>query len=60
MCKNFKTCEKTAAATATTKNFNNLNSKSITDTKKLWMTIKLIFSNKSKTANTIILHENHR
>ena len=41
------------------KYFKNLNSKSITDTKKFWMTVKLLFSNKSKTAN-IILNENHR
>ena len=40
--------------------FNNLNSKSITDTKKFWKTVKPLFSNKSKTANTIILHENNR
>ena len=37
--------------------FNNLNSKSITDTKKFWKTVKPLFSNKSKTANTIILHK---
>ena len=38
--------------------FNNLNSKSITDTKKFWKTVKRLFSNKVKTANTIIIHEN--
>ena len=37
-----------------------LNSKSITDTKKFWMTVKVPFSNKSKAVNTIIFHENHR
>ena len=40
--------------------FNRLNSKSITDTKKLWKSVKPLFSNKSKTGNTIILHENNR
>ena len=34
--------------------FNILNSKSITDTKKFWETVKPLFSNK------IILHENNR
>ena len=38
--------------------FNNLNPKSIADTKKFWITDKLIISNKSKTANTIVLHDN--
>ena len=37
--------------------FNNLNSKIITDTKKFWKTVKPLFSNKRKTANTIILHK---
>ena len=40
--------------------FNNLNSKSITDTKKFWKTVKPLFSNKVKTANTIIIHENYK
>ena len=40
--------------------FNNSNSKSITDTKKFWKTVEPLFSNKGKTANTIILHENNR
>ena len=40
--------------------FNRLNSKSITDTKKLRKSVKPLFSNKSKTGNTIILHENNR
>ena len=40
--------------------FNNLNSKSITDTKKFWKTVKPPCSNKNKTANTINLHENNR
>ena len=40
--------------------FNNLNSKRIKDTKKFWKTVKPLFSNISKTANTIILHENIR
>ena len=37
-----------------------LSSKSITDTKNFWKTVKPLFSNKSKTANTIILHKNNR
>ena len=46
--------------------FNNLNSKSIADTNTTSITgtdtktVKPLFSNKSKTANTIILHENYR
>ena len=40
--------------------FNNLNSKSITDAKKFWKTMKPLFSNKNKTANTIILDKNNR
>ena len=41
------------------KSVNNQVSKSIiTDTKKFQETLKPLFSNKSKTANTIILHEN--
>ena len=36
--------------------FNKLNSNSITDSKKFWMNIKVFFSNKIKTANTIILN----
>ena len=40
--------------------FNNLNcKKSITVTKKFRKTLKPQLSNKSKTANTIILHENN-
>ena len=39
---------------------NNLNSDSITDTKKFCKNVKPMFSNKSKTTNTIILHENKR
>ena len=37
--------------------FNNLNSRSITDTKTFWKTVKRPFSSKCKTAN--ILHENN-
>ena len=40
--------------------FNNLNSKSITDAKKFWKTVKRLFSNKNKTVNTIIIHEDNR
>ena len=35
-------------------------SKGVMDTKKFWKTVKPLFSNKSKTANTIILHKNNR
>ena len=42
------------------KYLNNLNSKSITGTKKFWKTVKSLFSNKSKTANTIILNKSNR
>ena len=40
--------------------FNNLNSKRIRDTKKFWKSVKPLFSNKRKTANTIILQKNNR
>ena len=40
--------------------FNNLNSKSITGTRKFWKTMKPLFANKSKTSNTIIIQENNR
>ena len=50
MCKSSKPCKKTI--------FQQLNSKSIRDTKKFWMTDKLLISNKSKTANNIILSDN--
>ena len=40
--------------------FNNSNFKSITATNKFWKTVKPLFSNKSKRANTIIFHENNR
>ena len=39
---------------------NNLNFKSITGTNKFWKTVKPLFSNKNKTANTIILNKNNR
>ena len=52
MSKNSKTCKK--------QYFSNLNSRIIMGTKKFWATVKSLFFNKSKTANTIILHENHR
>lgn len=42
------------------KYLNNLNFKSITGTNKFWKTVKPLFSNKSKTANTIILNKNNR
>ena len=34
--------------------------KNVTDNKKFWKTIKLKFSNKCKTANTIILVEDEK
>ena len=40
--------------------FNNLNCERITYTKQFWKTVKPLFSNKSKTANTIIPHKNIR
>ena len=40
--------------------FNNLNCERIAYTKQFWKTVKPLFSNKSKTANTIILHKNNR
>ena len=40
--------------------FNSLNSKSITDTRKFWNTVKPLFTNKSKTADTTILHEKNQ
>ena len=52
MCKNFKTYKK--------QYFKNLNYKNIMNTKKFWTIVKPLFPNKRKTANTIILHENHR
>ena len=39
--------------------FNNLNSKSIMDSKKFLTNVKLLFLSKTKTANTIIHHKNH-
>ena len=40
--------------------FNNSDVKNVTDNKKFWKTIKPKFSNKCKTANTIILVENEK
>ena len=40
--------------------FNNLSSKSLTDTKKFCKTVKPLFSNKIKPANTITLYENNK
>ena len=42
------------------KYFNNIDVKSVTDNKKCWKTIRPKFSNKCKTANTIILVENDK
>ena len=52
MCKSSKTWK--------IQYFINLNSKSTKDTNKFWMAVKLHFSKKCKTANTVVLHENHR
>ena len=40
--------------------FNNSDVKNVTDNKTFWKTIKPKFSNKCKTANTIILVENEK
>ena len=40
--------------------FHNIDVKNLTDKKKFWKTIRLKFSNKCKTANTIILVENQK
>ena len=38
--------------------FSNIGVKNVTDNKKFWKTVRSKFSNKCKTANTIILVEN--
>ena len=40
--------------------FNNINVKNVTDNKRFWKTIRPKFSNKCKTANTIILVEDEK
>ena len=41
-------------------NFNNIDVKNVTDNKRFWKTIWPKFSNKCKTANTIILVEDEK
>ena len=52
MRKSSKTCKK--------QYFNNLNFKNTTDTKNFCTNIKTLFSNKIKTVNSIVFHENQR
>ena len=40
--------------------FNNIDVKNVTDNKKFWKTVGPKFSNKCKSANTIILVENEK
>ena len=42
------------------KQINILNSRSITNTQKVWASVKPCFSSKSKTTNTIIFHQKYR
>ena len=40
--------------------FNNINVQQINDNKRFWKTVRPNFSNKTKTANTIILSEKEK
>ena len=40
--------------------FDNLNAKVIADNKKFWSVVKLLFSNKMKAMNTIVLSEKEK